>query len=53
MYGLPRKPVLPSRNLGKSASFSLASAAVLGVLTLVGLRKRRMDEMGGQGGGPN
>jgi len=43
VYGLPRKPALPSRNLAKSASFSFASAAVLGVLALVGLRKRRMD----------
>src|SRR5256885_7741124 len=41
---LPRKPVLPSRNLAKSASFSFASAAVLGVLALVGLRKRRSEE---------
>src|SRR5207253_10569668 len=53
VYGLPRKPVLPSRNLGKSASFSLASGAVLGVLTLVGLRTRRTDDRGGQGTGPN
>jgi len=54
VYGLPRKPTLPSRNLAKSASFSFASAAVLGVLALVGLRKRRMDGMGGPGeGGPN
>jgi len=51
VYGLPRKPTLPSRNLAKSASFSFASAAVLGVLALVGLRKRRMDGMGGPGGG--
>jgi formate dehydrogenase iron-sulfur subunit len=54
VYGLPRKPVLPSRHLATSASFSFASAAVLGVLALVGLRKRRMDEMGGPGrGGPS
>src|SRR6266403_1263863 len=51
VYGLPRKPALPSRNLAKSASFSFASAAVLGVLALVGLRKRRMDDMGGPSGG--
>ena len=50
VYGLPHKPQLPSRNLSKSAGFSVASAAVLGVLALVGLRKRRMDEMGGPGG---
>src|SRR3989442_1245817 len=51
VYGLPRKPTLPSRNLAKSAGFSVASAAVLGVLALVGLRKGRMDDMGGPGAG--
>ena len=53
VYGLPRKPELPSSRLAKSATFSVASAAVLGVLALVGLRKRRMDEQsrGGGGGG--
>jgi formate dehydrogenase iron-sulfur subunit len=55
VYGLPRHPELPSRNLPRSATFSAASAAVLGVLALVGLRKRRMDEQsrggGGSGGG--
>ena len=51
VYGLPHKPQLPSRNLAKSSSFSVASAAVLGILALVGLRKRRMDDMGGGGGG--
>ena len=50
MYGLPRKPQLPSRNLAKSAGFSVLSAGVLGVLALVGLRKRRMDEVTGSGG---
>ena len=56
VYGLPHKPQLPSRNLTQSSRLSLASAAVLGVLALVGLRKRRMDDMGGTGaggGGPN
>src|SRR5438309_4076935 len=54
VYGLPRNPQLPTRNLAKSSSFSVASAAVLGVLALVGLRKRRMDDMGGPGeGGSN
>jgi hypothetical protein len=51
VYGLPRTPKLPARNLPKSAAFSVASAAVLGVLALVGIRKRRMDEMGGPGAG--
>jgi len=52
VYGLPRHPQLPSRNLAKSSTFSVASAAVLGVLALVGLRKRRMDEQSRAGGGP-
>jgi formate dehydrogenase iron-sulfur subunit len=43
-YGLPKNPQLPTRNLGRSTTFSAASAAVLGLLALVGLRKRRMDE---------
>jgi formate dehydrogenase iron-sulfur subunit len=51
VYGLPVHPQLPTRNLAKSATFSVASAAVLGVLALVGLRKRRMDEQAGGGGG--
>ena len=54
VYGLPRKPQLPTRSLTKSAGLSVASAAVLGVLALVGLRKRRMDDKGGpEGGGQN
>jgi formate dehydrogenase iron-sulfur subunit len=52
VYGLPRHPELPSRRLPKSAMLTTASAAVLGVLALVGLRKRRMDEQG-RGGGPS
>src|SRR5260370_21214554 len=51
VYGLPRHPQLPSRNLGRSASLSVASAAVLGLLAVVGLRKRRMDEQSGGGAG--
>ncbi len=46
-YGLPRNPQLPSRNLKKAGTFSAASAAVLGLLALVGLRKRRMDDISG------
>ena len=51
VYGLPRNPQLPSRSLSKSASFSAASAAVLGLLAIVGLRKRRMDEQARGGAG--
>ena len=57
VYGLPRNPQLPTRNLKKSAMFSVASAVVLGLLGLVGLRKQRMDERargsGGEGGAGN
>ena len=53
VYGLPAHPQLPTRNLARSATFTTASAAVLGLLALVGLRKRRMDEVAAQtGGGP-
>src|SRR5205823_292966 len=50
VYGLPRHPELPTQNLRKSAGLSVASAAVMGVLALVGLRKRRMDEHAGASG---
>jgi formate dehydrogenase iron-sulfur subunit len=46
VYGLPRDPELPSRNLTESATLSIAGAVGLGALGLVGLRKRRMDEIG-------
>jgi len=45
VYGLPRDPKLPSRNLTLSSMFSTLGAVVLGVLGLVSLRKRRMDEI--------
>ena len=47
VYGLPEKPQLPTRNLKPAGALSAASAAVLGLLALVGLRKQRMDEMAG------
>ena len=50
VYGLPVNPGLPSRNLKSSGMFTAASAVVVGVLSLVGLRKRRMDEGAGSGG---
>jgi len=49
VYGLPRDPKLPSRNLKSSGALSAAAGAVLGLVALVGLRKRRMDEIGGGG----
>jgi formate dehydrogenase iron-sulfur subunit len=45
VYGLPRDPKLPSRNLFLSSTFSALGAVVLGLFGLVGLRKRRMDEI--------
>src|SRR5256884_3799393 len=49
-YGLPRHPELPTHELRKTAGLSVASAAVMGVLALVGLRKRRVDEHAAAGG---
>jgi formate dehydrogenase iron-sulfur subunit len=45
VYGLPRDPKLPSRNLFPSSLFSMLGAMVFGLLGLVSLRKRRMDEI--------
>ena len=45
VYGLPRDPKLPSRNLTLSSMFSTLGAVVLGLFGLVSLRKRRMDEI--------
>ena len=44
VYGLPRNPKLPTRNLFKSSMFSTAGALLVGLWGLVSLRKRRMDE---------
>ena len=44
VYGLPRAPKLPTRNLLPASLFSTAGAAVLALLGFVGLRKHRMDE---------
>jgi len=43
VYGLPANPQLPSQNAVPSAVLSTAGAAAMGVLGMVGLRKRRMD----------
>src|SRR5439155_7706492 len=54
VYGLPTDPKLPSRTLQRSGTFAAAGGAVLGLLALVGLRKRRVDEIGaGTGGSQN
>src|SRR5688572_15988114 len=53
VYGLPRKPVLPSRNLASSAAGSVVGAAVMGAVGLVTLRKRRSEEVAeSERGGP-
>ena len=44
VYGLPRSPKVPTRNLLPSSLFSVAGAVVLGLLGVVGLRKRLMDD---------
>ena len=50
VYGLPVSPRMPTRNLISSALVSTAGAAVLALLGMVGLRKRRMDERAGEAG---
>jgi formate dehydrogenase iron-sulfur subunit len=49
VYGLPRAPKVPTRNLLPASLFSTAGAAVLALLGFVGLRKRRMDEHAAEG----
>jgi formate dehydrogenase iron-sulfur subunit len=44
VYGLPRAPKMPTRNLFMSSLFSTAGAVLVGLLGIVSLRKRRMDE---------
>jgi formate dehydrogenase iron-sulfur subunit len=43
VYGLPSDPKLPSRNLALSSIFSAASAVLVGLAAVVGLRTRRSD----------
>jgi formate dehydrogenase iron-sulfur subunit len=51
VYGLPKEPKLPTRNLKRSSGFAAATAVVIGMLGLIGIRKRRMDEIGTPEGG--
>jgi LPXTG-motif cell wall-anchored protein len=44
---------MPTRNLVPASLFSTAGAAVLALLGLVGLRKRRMDEQASERESPN
>ena len=50
VYGLPRSPKMPTRNLLPASLFSVAGAVVLALLGAVGLRKQRMDERSGARG---
>jgi formate dehydrogenase iron-sulfur subunit len=49
VYGLPRAPQMPTRNLIPASLLSAGGAVVLTLLGLVGLRKRRMDDRADQG----
>jgi formate dehydrogenase iron-sulfur subunit len=51
VYGLPRAPKLPSRNLFKSSLFSVLGAAIVALAGFVGLRQRRMEERAREEGG--
>jgi formate dehydrogenase iron-sulfur subunit len=42
VYGLPRNPQLPTRNLLPSSLITVVTATLTGVLALLGLRRRRM-----------
>lgn len=44
VYGLPAEPELPTARVTLSSVFGVVGAAVVAVLGVVGLRKRRMDE---------
>jgi formate dehydrogenase iron-sulfur subunit len=45
VYGLPRDPQLPSRNLMASSLLAMLGAAAMGLLGLLSLRRRRMGEV--------
>jgi formate dehydrogenase iron-sulfur subunit len=47
VYGLPRNPRLPTRNLWASSALSVVTAVVLGLVGLVTLRRRRVDPQAG------
>jgi formate dehydrogenase iron-sulfur subunit len=53
VYGLPRAPKLPSRNLFKSSFFSVVGAAIVVLTGLVGLRQRRMEDRAREEGRPD
>jgi len=45
VYGLPRHPALPTRNLRKSTLWTVAAAAVVTVMAGLGLRQRRVEQV--------
>jgi formate dehydrogenase iron-sulfur subunit len=45
VYGLPKEPKLPSRNLVSSSLGSTIGAAVMGAVALVTLRKKRVEDV--------
>jgi formate dehydrogenase iron-sulfur subunit len=45
VYGLPREPKLPSRNVAKGSILSTIGAAIMGLVGVVMLRHRRADEV--------
>lgn len=47
VYGLPRNPQLPTRNLVPSSLFSMVGAAAMAFLGLLSFRQRRMDRVAG------
>jgi formate dehydrogenase iron-sulfur subunit len=48
VYGLPRAPKMPSRNLFTGSFFSSVGAVVVALIGLVTFRKRRMDDRTGE-----
>ena len=48
VYGLPKNPQLPSKHAAPTGLMSTAGAVALGVLGVVGFRKRRMDAFAGE-----
>lgn len=44
VYGLPPDPKLPSRNLVPGSLFSMLGALLVGLIGIVGIRSRRIDE---------
>ena len=50
VYGLPREPKLPSRNVATGSLLSTIGAALMGLLGVVMLRHRRSDEVAAREG---